>query len=82
MTSADSNLRRSYQIAQHKPGDRHPDPDMWLAINPQREGSWWPAWQAWLTEHSTARVAAPPIGSPDRGFATLGDAPGAYVYQS
>ena len=55
---------------------------MWLAINPQREGSWWPAWQAWLTEHSTARVAAPPIGAPDRGFATLGDAPGAYVHQS
>ncbi|KVD89637.1 poly-beta-hydroxybutyrate polymerase [Burkholderia sp. ABCPW 14] len=55
-------------------------PDEWLAGATDCEGSWWPAWHAWLAEHSSAqRVAPPRLGKP--GAETLGDAPGTYVFQ-
>ena len=56
--------RRSFQMAEHRPGDRHPDPDTWLTLTPRTKGSWWPAWQAWLTKHSTGLVPPPSIGAP------------------
>ncbi|HSC00230.1 MAG TPA: alpha/beta fold hydrolase [Burkholderiaceae bacterium] len=48
-------------------------PDQWLSAAPSSEGSWWPAWQHWLHDHSGAQVAPP---SPSR---SLGAAPGQYV---
>jgi poly(3-hydroxyalkanoate) synthetase len=27
------------------------------------EGSWWPAWQAWLTTHSSERITPPSLGN-------------------
>jgi polyhydroxyalkanoate synthase len=49
-------------------------PEEWLKRAPPAEGSWWPAWQQWLVEHSTAkRQAARPL--PAAGD----DAPGSYV---
>jgi polyhydroxyalkanoate synthase subunit PhaC len=56
------------------------DPDTWAAQAPRREGSWWPAWQAWLAANgSAARVAPPPMGAADQGLPPLADAPGGYV---
>jgi polyhydroxyalkanoate synthase len=40
-----------------------------------------PAWQAWLQTHSSASVAARPVGAPEGGYPALGDAPGNYVLQ-
>jgi polyhydroxyalkanoate synthase len=81
IVSEPGHPRRSYQIAGHKGGDLHPDPDTWQAITPKEEGSWWSAWQAWLAERSGAPVAPPPLGAPDGGYPALGDAPGVYVLQ-
>jgi polyhydroxyalkanoate synthase len=79
IVSEPGHSRRSYQIASHGEGDRHPDPDTWQAIAPKQEGSWWPAWQAWLQSHSSGPAAPPPLGAADAGYPPLADAPGTYV---
>ena len=55
-------------------------PDEWLKRAALHEGSWWPAWERWLADHSSARQ------KPARMPATTGidaaaleDAPGTYV---
>ena len=73
--------RRSYQTTTCREGERALDAETWKASTPKREGSWWPAWQQWLAEHSTGLVPAPAIGAPERGYAPLEDAPGTYVFQ-
>jgi polyhydroxyalkanoate synthase len=81
IVSEPSHPHRSYQIATHEEGTRHPDPDTWQAFAPRREGSWWPAWHGWLEGHSGGSVPAPSMGAPDAGYPPLADAPGAYVLQ-
>jgi polyhydroxyalkanoate synthase len=44
-------------------------------------GSWWPYWHDWLAQRSSARVAPPATGAPEKGLPVLGDAPGEYVLQ-
>ncbi|HPB75263.1 MAG TPA: alpha/beta fold hydrolase [Chromatiaceae bacterium] len=74
--------RRHFQMARRTEGDCYLDPDTWQARTPRQEGSWWPAWQAWLAGHSTATpVPAPPLGAPERGLPPLCPAPGTYVLQ-
>ncbi|MGX9772408.1 PHA/PHB synthase family protein [Janthinobacterium aestuarii] len=68
--------RRSYQLATHRHDAPYIDADSWQRDVPHHDGSWWPAWQAWLAQHSDAQVAPPPM------VAALGDAPGRYVLQS
>ncbi|MGX9729958.1 PHA/PHB synthase family protein [Janthinobacterium aestuarii] len=68
--------RRSYQLATHGHDAPYIDADSWQHDVPHHEGSWWPAWQAWLAQRSEAQVAPPAMG-PD-----LGDAPGRYVLQT
>ncbi|WP_101049010.1 PHA/PHB synthase family protein [Macromonas nakdongensis] len=51
-------------------------PEEWQAQAPHHDGSWWPAWSAWLVEQGPgAPVAA---RAPARA-ASLGEAPGSYV---
>ena len=54
-------------------------PDEWLKSAPLHEGSWWPAWQHWLAEHSGAREPARVPAARARDGAMLEDAPGSYV---
>jgi len=57
-------------------------PDVWFETTPPQSGSWWPAWQHWLAQHSTeAQVAPPPLGSSAAGYPPIADAPGEYVLQ-
>lgn len=72
---------RSYQIATAHHGERYLDPDSWAVQVPLQEGSWWPAWTAWLGEHSGVPEAPPPMGCEQAGCAAIGDAPGTYVLQ-
>ena len=79
IVSEPGHPRRHYQI-HHRPADEHyVDPDTWQATAPRVEGSWWPAWQTWLVEHSSGLVAPPRMGLPGGRKKALPDAPGDYV---
>ena len=80
--SEPGHAHRSYQMTTHKEGERYVSPDIWQAQTPRKEGSWWPAWQAWLVKHSGERVSPPAMGAPEKGYSPLLDAPGSYVFQS
>jgi polyhydroxyalkanoate synthase len=66
---------RSYQIATRFPDGPWVSSRQWEQQAPHHEGSWWPAWQAWL-----ARRSSPPARRrPTPPAMVLGDAPGTYV---
>jgi polyhydroxyalkanoate synthase subunit PhaC len=66
--------RSSYQIS-----DELPDkPETFVAQAPRHQGSWWPDWDAWLTERSGEfRNAPKTLGSP--AYKARAKAPGTYV---
>jgi polyhydroxyalkanoate synthase len=72
---------RSFQVATRPAGAPYLDPDQWAAQAPRHDGSWWPAWEAWLAQHSSGREAPPAMGAPDHGYPPLENAPGTYVLQ-
>jgi len=55
------------------------DAGRWMANTEPREGSWWPAWTAWLAARSGDAVAPPPLGCAAAGYPAIAEAPGAYV---
>jgi polyhydroxyalkanoate synthase len=71
------NPRRRYRVAHHRANDPYIDPEAWLAAAPAQQGSWWPAWTAWLGSNSSGRTAPPRRN----GSAALAAAPGSYVMQ-
>ena len=72
--------RRTYQMASRTDQDRYIDPDTWHATTPKQKGSWWPAWQAWLVQHSAQSQVSPHgMGAPEKGLYPICDAPGTYV---
>ena len=72
--------RRKHRIATREAGDLYIDPDDWQAQNELVDGSWWPAWNAWLDARSGERVKPPSMGKPKAGYKALRDAPGIYVF--
>ena len=72
--------RRHFRRATRNAGEPYIDPDAWLAGHARRDGSWWPAWTAWLGERSGQPVAPPPLGNAAADFPALADAPGRYVF--
>jgi polyhydroxyalkanoate synthase len=55
-----------------------PTPEEWLKRAPLHEGSWWPSWEAWLSQHSSAKQRpARPVTV--EGDTPAEDAPGRYV---
>jgi len=70
---------RGYRMATSKAGDRYIPPEMWTMFAPKYEGSWWPAWEQWLSDRSTKEVTPPPMGNRKRGLFPLAAAPGTYV---
>ncbi len=70
---------RVYQAMTKKADDRYIDPETWLAGAPQSDGSWWPAFAAWLAAHSGDPVAPPTMGADQAGYPPLCNAPGTYV---
>jgi len=77
IVSEPGHPRRRYQIHTSYEGETYIDPDTWLKIAPTHEGSWWPAWQAWLSEHSSGKCTPPSLGN--SMYPPLTDAPGSYV---
>jgi polyhydroxyalkanoate synthase len=73
---------RRYVMATRKRGERYIDSDTWLTRAAPGDGSWWPAWAAWLESKSDAERAAPPsVGAPSCGLVPLCLAPGIYVQE-
>jgi polyhydroxyalkanoate synthase len=81
IVSEPGHPRRTYQIATRQPTDKYIDPDIWQRTTPVQQGSWWQAWQEWLTQKSSGLVLPPKLGGPGYCFAPLADAPGSYVLQ-
>jgi polyhydroxyalkanoate synthase len=79
IVSPPGHPHRSFQVATRKIGRGYVDPDTGLAETPKQEGSWWPAWQAWLAARSGDKLAAPKLGAKTKHYAPLGEAPGSYV---
>lgn len=80
IVSEPGHPRRSYRMRTHRNSDTYLDPEAWEAETPVSEGSWWPAWQRWLAEHSSSKTAPPSLGSAKH--APICDAPGTYVLNS
>lgn len=71
--------RRHHRIAAKREGEPYVAPEEWLATTKEREGSWWPTWQAWLAKCSGDQVKPPGMGKARAGYPPLCDAPGTYV---
>ncbi|CAJ0787608.1 Poly(3-hydroxyalkanoate) polymerase subunit PhaC [Ralstonia condita] len=81
IVSPPENSHRRFQMQTRHEGKTSMGQDDWLASAPAQDGSWWPAWHAWLVAHAaTATPVKPPrMGLP--GQPPLGDAPGTYVLE-
>ncbi len=80
VVSGPQHPRRRYRIHQRNPGDNYIDPDTWMADMEPNQGSWWPAWSAWLDARTSKTIAPPTMGAARRGYKALRDAPGEYVF--
>jgi polyhydroxyalkanoate synthase len=74
---------RKHQIATHVESENYVAPDSWQQNAVHHEGSWWPCWQGWLVNYSSAdRAPIATMGAPSNGYAPIADAPGTYVLSS
>lgn len=73
VVSPPGHPNRSYQIATHRHDDAYMDADAWQTAAPLHEGSWWPAWEAWLAARAGRKIKPPAMGP------QLCAAPGDYV---
>jgi polyhydroxyalkanoate synthase len=71
----------TYQILTKGLDEPYIGPEEWFQRAPHHEGSWWPAWTAFLAAHSGEQVAPPLMGGSRQKGAALDDAPGRYVLQ-
>jgi polyhydroxyalkanoate synthase len=78
--SEPGHRRRHFRMGTRETGASYHDPDAWFAEHEPRDGSWWPAWTAWLAARSGAVVEPPSLGDSAAGFPVLDDAPGRYVF--
>ena len=73
--------KRHYRIKTRRLADPHLAPEDWMEAAKKHDGSWWPAWQAWLAARSGAKGKPPSTGAPRKGYKVIEDAPGTYVKQ-
>lgn len=78
IVSEPGHANRHFHILCTAEADLSVGPDEWIEAAEERDGSWWPAWAAWLDAHSSEpRVAQPRLGLPDDdGAIGAGDRPG------
>lgn len=81
IVSEPGHAGRHFRIAKAALHAPYRDPDEWLAETDAKDGSWWPAFAAWLEAQSGAPVAPPQMGTKSRPYKALCDAPGSYVMQ-
>jgi polyhydroxyalkanoate synthase subunit PhaC len=81
IVSEPGHAKRHFQMRRRTPEERYIAPEPWQAQTPHQEGSWWPAWQNWLVEHSSGLTAPPRMGLPGQKSEKLPNAPGHYVLE-
>lgn len=81
IVSEPGHARRRYHVLTREADGAALAPDEWFAVAPRKEGSWWPEWGHWLDARSGEPQPPPSMGAPDKGYPTLGDAPGLYVLE-
>jgi polyhydroxyalkanoate synthase len=72
--------RRRYRINTRVDGARYMDPDAWMESTSVNQGPWWPAWNEWLEQRMSGKLAPPSMGAPRKGLKPLRDAPGEYAF--
>ncbi|AWM85393.1 poly-beta-hydroxybutyrate polymerase [Microvirga sp. 17 mud 1-3] len=72
---------RHYRMSHRLENTQYIDPETWYAQANIHEGSWWPAWFSWLERQSQGRAQPPNLGSPEKGYLPLIEAPGRYVLE-
>jgi polyhydroxyalkanoate synthase len=83
IVSEPGHANRQFRIEYAAAADLRVGPDEWIAAVEPRDGSWWPAWTAWLASRSAKELVAPPhmgLAAAEEPV-TLVDAPGTYVLQ-
>ena len=73
--------KRHYRVRTRRLADPHLAPEDWMEAATKHDGAWWPAWQRWLEEHSSAKTKPPAMGAAGKGYGVVEDAPGQYVRQ-
>ncbi|HWA79318.1 MAG TPA: alpha/beta fold hydrolase [Acetobacteraceae bacterium] len=81
VVSEPGHPHRHFRIRRSLPGERYLGPEEWCEHAVQHEGSWWPAWVAWLGERSGDPVMPPSLGNEAAGFPAGEAAPGRYVHE-
>jgi polyhydroxyalkanoate synthase len=81
IVSEPGHHNRHFRISHWRPDAAYVDPDSWVNITPETEGSWWPAWASWLALRSSECVAPPSMGAPEKDYPPLAEAPGSYVLE-
>jgi poly[(R)-3-hydroxyalkanoate] polymerase subunit PhaC len=73
---------RHFRIALKRTTDPCVGPEEWVAAADVKTGSWWAAWDHWLSKNSAADSVSPPtMGAPKKAYPPLEDAPGTYVFE-
>jgi len=81
IVSEPGHPRRHYRIASTTKDAPYIDPERWVEETEPTDGTWWPALTDWLANNSGKLTTPPPLGSKERGYPPLCDAPGTYVFQ-
>ena len=81
IVSEPGHPHRHYRSLHRPPEGKYHAPDEWMQAATLTEGSWWPAWTAWLDALSGEPVAPPPMGNAKAGYKCLEPAPGQYILQ-
>lgn len=74
-----TKAKRHYRISTFKESDHFIDADTWFNDTKPTRGSWWPAFEQWLADHSGEKTAPPAMGNEQAGYIPIEDAPGSYV---
>jgi polyhydroxyalkanoate synthase len=76
IVSEPGHPNRHYAILERPADGPWLAPEDWAAQAPRHEGSWWPAWHAWLLARGNGRTVKARTPAPAQ---VLGEAPGDYV---
>ncbi|WP_296225657.1 alpha/beta fold hydrolase [Ralstonia sp. UBA689] len=82
IVSPPGHPHRHFHMLTRESGGTSLSPDDWLAGAPDHDGSWWPAWHAWLVGHGTSATLVQPPKLGTQAYPAQAEAPGAYVLEA